>query len=161
VSIVELFIAVSKTSFERPFGPSATVSVPFADVHTHAEIVKPGIGSSTSVAGFVVVPMMACTSDVVTRLATAVLTDEMPAVAALLEQVLLAAAAAPLGDAPGELVAAADDGDATAPPDGDAAALPDGDETAPALADAAALADGDASAEPEAEAEGEPGTVEG
>ena len=141
VSVVIERIALSNASFVRFFGPSATRSVPFADVQTHAETVKPGIGSSTSLGGFVVVPITACTSDVVTRLATAVLTDEMPADAALLVQVL-AAAAAPL--AAGELVAA--DGDETAPDaeaDGEAAAL--------ALADA----DADAAAEPLGDPEGE------
>src|SRR5437773_1472289 len=107
VSIVADFIAVSKESFVRFFGPSATVSVPLADVQMQAETVKPVIGSSTSDGGFVVVPMSACTSDVVTRLAMAVLTDEMPAAAAPLEHVLLLAAAAPLADAAGELVAVA------------------------------------------------------
>jgi len=147
VSIVADFIAVSKESFVRFFGPSAAVSVPFADVQMQAETVNPVIGSSTSDGGFVVVPMSACTSDVVTRLAMAVLTDEMPAAAAPLEHVLLAAAA-PLADAAGELVAVADDGDAAAP-----LALADGDATA--LADADAEEDGDASAEPEGEADAE------
>src|SRR5216117_2666489 len=148
VSIVADFIAVSKESFVRFFGPSATVSVPLADVQMQAETVKPVIGSSTSDGGLVVVPMSACTSDVVTRLAMAVLTDEMPAGAAPLEHVLLLAAAAPLADAAGELVAAADDGDAAAP-----LALADGDATAPADADAEE--DGDASAELEGEADAE------
>ena len=148
VSIVADFIAVSKESFVRFFGPSATVSVPLADVQMQAETVKPVIGSSTSDGGFVVVPMSACTSDVVTRLAMAVLTDEMPAAAAPLEHVLLLAAAAPLADAAGELVAVADDGDAAAP-----LALADGDATAPADADAEE--DGDASAELEGEADAE------
>ena len=147
VSIVADFIAVSKESFVRFFGPSATVSVPLADVQMQAETVNPVIGSSTSDGGFVVVPMSACTSDVVTRLAMAVLTDEMPAAAAPLEHVLLAAAA-PLADAAGELVAVADDGDAAAP-----LALADGDATAPADADAEE--DGDASAELEGEADAE------
>ena len=148
VSIVADFIAVSKESFVRFFGPSATVSVPLADVQMQAETVKPVIGSSTSDGGLVVVPMSACTSDVVTRLAMAVLTDEMPAAAAPLEHVLLLAAAAPLADAAGELVAVADDGDAAAP-----LALADGDATAPADADAEE--DGDASAELEGEADAE------
>jgi hypothetical protein len=141
------FIARSKLSLVRFFGPSATVSVPSGDVQMHAEIVKPGIGSSTSDGALVVDPMTTCTSEVVTRLETAVPTEEMPADAAPLEQVLLAAAA-PLGDAAGELVAVADDGDATAP-----LALADGDATAPADADADE--DGDASAEPEGDAEAE------
>ena len=148
VSIVADFIAVSKESFVRFFGPSATVSVPLAEVQMQAETVKPVIGSSTSDGGLVVVPMSACTSDVVTRLAMAVLTDEMPAAAAPLEHVLLLAAAAPLADAAGELVAVADDGDAAAP-----LALADGDATAPADADAEE--DGDASAELEGEADAE------
>src|SRR5437867_5081736 len=147
VSIVADFIAVSKESFVRFFGPSATVSVPLAEVQMQAETVKPVIGSSTSDGGFVVVPMSACTSDVVTRLAMAVLTDEMPAAAAPLEHVLLAAAAPP-ADAAGELVAVADDGDAAAP-----LALADGDATAPAEAEAEE--DGDASAELEGEADAE------
>src|SRR5439155_22145862 len=68
--------------------------------------------------------------------------------AAPLEYVLLLAAAAPLADAVGELVAVADDGDAAAP-----LALADGDATAPADADAEE--DGDASAELEGEADDE------
>src|SRR5438093_1991971 len=61
VSIVADFIAVSKESFVRFFGPSATVSVPLADVQMQAETVKPVIGSSTSDGGVGVVPMSAWT----------------------------------------------------------------------------------------------------
>lgn len=141
------FIAASKASFERPFGPTATVSVPSADVHTQAESVKPGAGISTSVGGFTPLPSTVCTSELETRSPIARLLD---AACALLElavpvhfvddDVLVPAlaeaagdAAAPaLAEAAGEVTAPAL---ADAPADALAAADAEGDETADEAAD--------------------------
>src|SRR5438874_7039699 len=69
-------IAVSNASFARPFGPSTTVSVPSGDVQTQPDSEKPIAGISRSVGGLVLLPMIVCTSEVDTRLATVSVVDE-------------------------------------------------------------------------------------
>lgn len=165
VMSVVAFIAVSKADLSMFFGPTATVSVPSFDVHTHPVRLNTGVGMTICVAVCASLPMTDWTSDIVTRLAMLVEVDEVETCAddALeLHESALAAlvpadddgAALVAAEPAGELVdvAALDEARAEPLADGTAEleASADDDARADELANAEELATGDpnAAAEP-------------